>query len=118
MKKTSKIVVETVRSEPEFDAETIERVQEVETNLSRFVGRDCGSCRLSRRKTPCNCSTSNLWTVPLGNAPFVGVRFVPGGSQYLTIETLESLRREQFPTDTIEIRIPEEPCQNIFFRSL
>ncbi len=107
MKKTSKIVVETVRSEPEFDAETIERVQEVETNLSRFRRSGLRFLPIVETKNalqlfyvePVDCTAPEM----LRLLEFALYRVAVNT---LTIETLESLRREQFPTDTIEIRIP------------
>lgn len=107
VKKSKPVVTETLQTEPEFDAETIERIHEVEANLSRFqrsgvrflpIVETANSLQLFYVE-PVNCTAPEMLRLLEFNLYQVAVNTI-------TIETLEQLRREKFPTDTVEIRIP------------
>jgi hypothetical protein len=100
-------VTELLQTEPEFDAETIERVHEVEANLSRFQRSGVRFLPIVETKDalqlfyvePVNYTAPEMLRLLEFSLYRVAVNTI-------TIETLEGLRREKFSTDTVEIRIP------------
>jgi len=106
-KKSKPVVTETLQTEPEFDAATIEQIHEVEANLSRFQRSgvrflpivETGNALQLFYVEPVNCTAPEMLRLLEFSLYQVAVNTI-------TIETLEQLRREKFPTDTIEIRIP------------
>ncbi len=101
------IVTEMIQTEPEFDVETIERIHEVEVNLSRFQRSGVRFLPIVETDNalqlfyvePVNCTAPEMLRLLEFSLYRVAV-------DTIKIETLEGLRRAKFPTDTIEIRIP------------